>query len=83
MTHYEDAVELMSPVAAQLLSASDGRVVGKENLRVYFQRGLQAYPDLHFHLEDVLWGVNSVVLYYGTKWEHILESSWTCQPLER
>jgi len=25
---------------------------------------LQAYPDLHFRLEDVLWGMNSVVLYY-------------------
>ena len=24
----------------------------------------EAYPELHFHLEDVLWGVSSVVLYY-------------------
>ena len=24
----------------------------------------EAYPDLHFHLEDVLWGINSIVLYY-------------------
>jgi hypothetical protein len=64
MTHYEDAVELTSPVAAKLLGASDGKVVGKRNLRAYFQRGLEAYPELQFHLEDVLWGVNSVVLYY-------------------
>jgi hypothetical protein len=64
MTHYEDAVELTSPVAAQLLGASGGKVAGKENLRAYFQRGLEAYPDLHFRLHDVLWGVNSVVLYY-------------------
>src|SRR5665213_1538384 len=64
MTHYEDAVELTSPAAAQLLRTSDGKVVGKTNLRAYFQRGLEAYPELHFHLEDVLWGVNSVVLYY-------------------
>jgi ketosteroid isomerase-like protein len=27
MAHYEDAVELTSPVAAQLLGTSDGRVV--------------------------------------------------------
>ena len=26
--------------------------------------GLQAFPELRFHLEDVLWRVNSVVLYY-------------------
>jgi ketosteroid isomerase-like protein len=64
MTHYDDQIELTSPVAAQLLGDAIGRVVGKANLRAYFQRGLEAYPELRFHLEDVLWGVNSVVLYY-------------------
>jgi predicted ester cyclase len=64
MTHYEDAIELTSPAAAQLLGTPDGRVVGKPNLRAYFQRGLEAYPELRFQLEDVLWGINSVVLYY-------------------
>ena len=64
MTHYDDAIELTSPVAAQLLGMAGGKVVGKANLRAYFQRGLEAYPELHFHLEDMLWGVNSVVLYY-------------------
>ena len=64
MTHYEDAIELISPVAARLLGAPDGRVAGKQSLRAYFQRGLEAYPELQFHLEDVLWGVNSIVLYY-------------------
>ncbi len=64
MSHYDDAVELTSPVAAQLLGKVDGKVVGKLNLRNYFQRGLAAYPDLQFRLEDVLWGVSSVVLYY-------------------
>jgi predicted ester cyclase len=64
MTHYEDAVELTSPVAAQLLGASDGRVVGRENLRTYFRRGLEAFPELNFRLTDVLWGVSSVVLCY-------------------
>ena len=64
MTHYEDAVELTSPVAAQLLGAPGGKVVGKAKLRAYFQQGLEAYPELHFHLKDVLWGESSVVLYY-------------------
>src|SRR5580704_16880050 len=64
MMHYDDAVELTSPVAAQLLGTSDGKVVGKASLRAYFQRGLEAYPDLHFQLADVLFGVISVVLYY-------------------
>jgi predicted ester cyclase len=79
MTHYEDAIELTSPVAARLLGTSDGKVVGKPNLRAYFHRGLEAYPELHFRLEDVLWGVNSVVLYYtnqkGTRTGEFMELS--------
>jgi predicted ester cyclase len=79
MSHYDDAVELTSPVAAQLLGTSDGRVIGKANLRAYFRRGLEAYPDLNFRLTDVLRGVNSVVLYYtnqkGTRTAEFMELS--------
>lgn len=64
LSHYDDGIELSSPVAAHLLGTPDGKVVGKANLRAYFRRGLEAYPELHFQLEDVLFGVNSVVLYY-------------------
>lgn len=81
MEHYEDAIELTSPVAAQLLATADGKVVGKANLRAYFQRGLEAYPELHFRLENVLWGINSVVLYYtnqkGTRTAEFMELSAT------
>jgi predicted ester cyclase len=81
MTHYEDAIELTSPIAAQLLGTPGGKVVGKAKLRAYFQRGLEAYPELDFHLEDVLWGVNSVVLYYtnqnGTHTGELMELSTT------
>jgi predicted ester cyclase len=79
MTHYEDAIELTSPIAAQLLGTSDGKVVGKANLRAYFQRGLAAYPELHFRLEDVLLGLDSVVFYYtnqnGTRTGEYMELS--------
>jgi ketosteroid isomerase-like protein len=79
LTHYEDGVELTSPAAAQLLGTPDGKVAGKESLKAYFQRGLTAYPELHFHLEDVLWGVNSVVLCYrnqkGTRTAEFMELS--------
>ena len=81
MTHYEEAIELTSPIAAQLLGKPDGRVVGKTDLRAYFHRGLEAYPELHFRLEDVLWGLNSVVLYYtnqkGTRTAEFMELSAT------
>ena len=79
MAHYEDAVELTSPIAAQLLATPGGKIVGKASLRAYFRRGLEAYPELHFRLADVLWGVNSVVLYYtnqkGTHTAEFMELS--------
>jgi predicted ester cyclase len=79
MSHYEDAIELISPVAAQLLGIPDGTVAGKTNLRAYFQRGLEAYPELRFCLEDVLCGVHSVVLFYtnqkGTHTAELMELS--------
>jgi ketosteroid isomerase-like protein len=79
MAHYEQDVVLTSPVAAQLLGLPDGKVAGKANLRAYFQRGLEAFPELQFRLEDVLWGLNSVVLYYtnqkGTRTAEFMELS--------
>lgn len=79
MAHYEDDIELTSPVAAELLGKPDGKVVGKSALREYFQRGLETYPELHFQIEDVLWGVNSVVLLYmnqkGTRSAEFMELS--------
>ena len=79
MGHYNEAVELTSPVAARLLGKPDGKVIGKSNLRAYFARGLEAYPELQFRLEDVLWGLNSLVLYYtnqkGTRTAEFMELS--------
>jgi hypothetical protein len=81
ISHYEDAIELTSPVAAQLLGLPDGKVIGKANLRAYFQRGLEAFPDLRFELQNVLCGLNSVVLYYknqrGTRSGEYMEFSTT------
>ena len=79
LTHYENTAELTSPAAAQLLETADGKVLGKANLRAYFRRGLEAYPELRFQLQDVFWGVNSVVLYYknqkGTHTAEFMELS--------
>jgi hypothetical protein len=77
MLHYGPDVVLVSPVAAKILSDPSGTVKGKEALRIYFRRGLEAYPDLKFELVDVLWGLSSVVLYYvnqkGTKTGEFME----------
>jgi len=77
MAHYGSGVVLTSPVAARLLSDPSGTVTGREALRSYFQRGLEAYPNLAFELVDVMWGLSSVVLCYvnqkGTKSGEFME----------
>jgi ketosteroid isomerase-like protein len=83
MTHNDEGIELTSPAAAQLLGTPDGKVIGKQNLRACFQRGLKAYPELHFHLEDVLSGLNSVGLYYTNKKGPTPPSSWNSPHTER
>jgi len=55
MAHYEEH-RIDFAGAAQLLGTRDGKVVGIANCELYFQRGLEAYPELRFRLEDVLWG---------------------------
>ena len=64
MAHYADDVVLISPVAVRILGDPSGRVAGKPALRAYFERGLAAYPKLQFELVDLMWGLQSVVLYY-------------------
>jgi ketosteroid isomerase-like protein len=67
LSHYDDGVRLVSPVALSLLKNGDGVVQGKAALREYFRRGLEAFPALHFDLIEVLWGVETIVLHYANK----------------
>ena len=64
LSHYAPDIVLTSPTAAMLLNLPAGLVKGKLELRNYFKRGLEAYPNLAFELLDVMWGLSSVVLYY-------------------
>lgn len=64
MSHYGKDVVLVSPAAARILNDPSGAVKGREALRAYFKRGLDAYPNLKFELIDVMWGLSSVILYY-------------------
>jgi ketosteroid isomerase-like protein len=77
MSHYAPEVVLISPTAAKLLGDASGAVKGKQAVRSYFERGLQAFPNLTFELLDVMWGISSVVLYYlnqkGTKTGEFME----------
>ena len=64
MAHYDADVILISPVAGRILDNPSGTVVGSAALRNYFKRGLELFPDLHFELLDVLWGISSIVVCY-------------------
>jgi hypothetical protein len=64
LSHYGPDVKLTSPVAAKLLNDHSGTVAGIEALRTYFKQGLEKYPKLLFELQDVMWGISSVVLCY-------------------
>ncbi len=77
VSHYAANVVLVSPTVAKVLGTVASEVKGKEALRSYFARGLEAYPDITFELVDVLSGLSSVVLYYvnqnGTKTGEFME----------
>ena len=77
LSHYDENVVLTSPVAAKLLNDPSGTVRGKNALREYFHRGLEAFPNLRFELQDVMFGLSSVVLCYenqkGTKTAEFME----------
>lgn len=64
LEHFSDDVYWTSPVAAQLMPASQGVIRGKEALRHYYNLGLQRLPDLHFEVLATYKGVNTLVINY-------------------
>ncbi|QNA83341.1 nuclear transport factor 2 family protein [Sphingomonas sp. So64.6b] len=62
--HFHDDVVFTSPVAAAILPETRGQVRGKEALRAYWTEGLRRIPDLHFTVEQVFAGVDTVVIRY-------------------
>ena len=77
LSHYSPDVVLTSPVAVKIMNDPSGTVRGKAALENYFKLGLEAYPNLHFDLQDVMQGLSSVVLCYvnqkGTKTAEFME----------
>ncbi|MBF9141009.1 nuclear transport factor 2 family protein [Hymenobacter properus] len=64
MAHYAEELDFCSPLIKQLGADASGVLRSKAALRAYFATGLTRYPDLRFALQQVLPGVQSVVLYY-------------------
>ena len=64
LSHYADDITFTSPLVAALNFNESGTIHSKDDLRRYFETGLNRYPDLHFQLHNCLSGVNTLVLYY-------------------
>ena len=62
--HYSDDVEFTSPFVVAIFGEPSGTIRGKEDLRAYFTRGLERFPELRFEPLDLLVGVDSVTLIY-------------------
>jgi hypothetical protein len=63
LSHYRDDIRFVSPIAARF-GTPDGEVRGLHALRAYFQRGLAAYPALHFQPIAALGGIGSIAVHY-------------------
>ncbi len=64
LEHYSEDFIIETPMAQKLYPQSNGRVVGKEEVRKYWKIGLERIPNLKFELLDVLVGVNGLTIYY-------------------
>jgi hypothetical protein len=66
MAHFHPDVTVVSPLAATIGIAPDGKVRGRDAVRAYYEQGLAGVPDLHFTLETVLVGVDGLTVLYRT-----------------
>jgi ketosteroid isomerase-like protein len=64
LSHYTDDFEMSSPVIIQVMGEASGKLKGKEVVGGYWAKALERLPNLHFELQDILLGVDTLTLYY-------------------
>lgn len=64
LAYFHEDIVFTSPMAARLVPESCGRIAGKMGLRAYWAEGLRRIPDLHYTIERVFAGVDTVVIHY-------------------
>lgn len=64
LSHYRDDFEMRSPLIIERMGVPSGTLKGKDATRPYWRMGLSAMPPLHFELQDVLVGVDTIAIYY-------------------
>jgi|ERR1700691_3818172 len=64
LSHFSDGVVFSSPLAQRIVEGSDGVIRGIDDLRRYWSEGLRRNPELHFEVESLYVGVNTLVIQY-------------------
>ena len=64
LDHYSDEFEMKSPFIELMGLDPTGTIKPKANVREYWSKALNKYPDLQFELLDVYFSVDSICLRY-------------------
>jgi hypothetical protein len=64
MEHYADDIDFNSPFIREMGIDVNGYITNKTDLKAYFEKALQKNPGLHFDLQHILVGSNSIVMFY-------------------
>lgn len=73
-SHYTEDFEMSSPLIFERMNEPSGTLKSKDKIRPYWEQGLANIPDLHFELESVLVGANSLtILYKNQKNQQVAE----------
>src|SRR6202453_1294782 len=64
LSHYTDDFEMTTPFIVSIMNEPSGALRGKDKIGAYWSTALKKYPELEFKLIDVLYGIDSVIIYY-------------------
>jgi GNAT superfamily N-acetyltransferase len=64
LSHYTDDFEMRSPLIVERMNVPSGVLRGKDQIRPYWAKGLQAQPPILFELRDVYVGASSIAITY-------------------
>jgi ketosteroid isomerase-like protein len=75
MHHYANTVEFIAQTVVSRWDKANGKLKGKEELRLHFSKGLALAPNIHFTIEEILWAPNGyAVLYHRENGNRVLDA---------
>ena len=72
LAHYDDTIEMVSPLIVERLGKTDGQLRGKAAVRKYWLPSLVQDPPLVFELLGVFAGVDSVTIHYHNRGRRVV-----------